>query len=306
MAFANDIILTYDDNQKIDDVMEFIIGLTPTETPLLAGLPKEPCKGVVHIWKEETLTTAQDNAVIEGAAFGTPQHDQPTSATNITQIFEKVYKVSSSDEWIRQYGFDSQFVKQEIDAMKKINTDIELGILRGSLNSGTGSAARRMGGLLNYISANKTSVVSGTKLTESFFGGMLQDIFDDGGNVDEVYTNSFLKRVISQFTAGNVKEIQADSKRVVNTMSVYDHDFGRAAIFVHRYMLSTSITNSGILMLNRMTNYIAVGEAVHPLSREEVAQTVHGKMGVIRGELTIAPKAQIHQGQAQGFWNAFN
>ena len=305
MAFASDIILTYDDNHKIDDVMEMIIELTPTKTPIFSGIRKEKAKGILHYWKEQSLTTAQDNAVGEGSVHPNPTHDQPTTSDNVCQIFAKAYHVSSSDNWIDQYGFDNQFVKQEMDNLKKIATDVELALLRGSKNTGAQSTARRLGGFLNYISTNVTTVGSGTILTESAFNDHLQTIFDAGGDVDEIYTNSFLKRVISTFVSGSVKEIAAESKRSINTISVYESDFGMQRIFIHRYMPNTSNSDSGILFLNMQNNYIAIGEPIHPLSREEVAQTTQGRKGVIRGELTLAPRAESHQGWMQGFRHAF-
>jgi hypothetical protein len=306
MAFANDIILTYDDNGMIDDVMEFIIGLTPTKTPLFSGLPKEKAEGIEHYWQEQTLTVAQHNAVVEGTTFGSPTHQQPVRPQNTCQIFEKVHDVSSSDQWVKKYGITDQFLKQERENMEKIATDIENAILNGSRSTGNATVARRMGGLMNFLSANTTTVVSGTKLTESFFNDLLQNIWDDGGEPDEVYTNSFLKRVISDFTGGNTINANAENQRVVNKVTYYESDFGVQQIFIHRYMLNTSNSNSAVLILDRMKNYIAVGEPVHPLSDTEVGQTHHGKKGVIRGELTLAPKAQLHQGWAKGFYHSFN
>jgi hypothetical protein len=307
MSFANAIILTYDDTTMVPDVMGFIIGLTPTKTPLFSSLPKTKAKGVVHAWQEESLTVAQDNAVIEGGSFGSPQHDLPTRPDNITQMFEKVYDVSSTNMWVEQYGIENQFTKQEMEAMKKIATDIELAILRGSKSSGAGSVtARRLGGFMNYITANATNVASGTKLTESFFVGLLQMVFDDGGDVDEIYTNSFLKRVISQFSFSETKNIDAKDARVHNRVEYIESDFGVQQIFIHRYMGSTTNSDSGVLCLDSTKNAIAIGEPVHVLPANEVAQDHHGKKGVIRGELTLEVRAQLHQSCAYGFDNSFN
>lgn len=306
MPFGTDIILTYDDNSRIDDVMEFIIGLTPTKTPLFSSLKKEKAKDVVHHWQEQSLTTQQDNAVIEGAAFGSPQHDQPGRVQNLTQIFEKVYEVSSSDQWVDQYGIENQYVKQEMDSLKKIATDIELAIVRGSLSSGTGSAARRMGGFENFITSVATTVNSGVKLTESAFNDFLQAIYDNGGEVDEVYTNSSLKRIISAFNGGATPEKDMKDRRVSNIVTMYESDFGTQTIFISRYVGKTANSDSTVLFVDTSKNYLAVGEPVHVLSDEEVAQTKHGKMGVIRGELTLAPQAEKHQAVAKGFSHDFN
>ena len=74
MAFEDDIILTYDDTTRIPDVQAAIIELTPTKTPLYSGLRKTYAKDTVHSWQEESYEVAQDNAAIEGSAFGDPHH----------------------------------------------------------------------------------------------------------------------------------------------------------------------------------------------------------------------------------------
>ncbi len=306
MSFASDIIITYDDLTMIDDVMAEIFKLTPTETPLFSGLPKEQANGTTHYWQEQTMSTAQDNAQIEGGAFRAPEHQQPFRPSNVCQIFQKTHSVSSSDQWVKKYGIANQFEKQERENMEKIATDIELALLRGSLNVGSETIARRAAGLINFLTANKTTVVSGTKLTESLFNGILQAIWDNGGKPDEIYTNSFLKRVISEFTGGSTMNNDSKSKRVVNTISYYESDFGTQQIFLHRYMPKTANVDSAVLFLKRSQNYVVIGEPVHPLDKTEVAQTVNGMKGVIRGELTFAAKAQLHQGLAQGFDHQFN
>ena len=307
------ILITYDNGNRVPDVMAGTILLTPTKTPLYSGFRKTEAGQTLHEWQEKTITTFQDNAIPEGATFGSETHDVPNRRTNITQIFERVYQVSSTEQWVKHYDTDNQYATQQKNNMIGIATDIELALLKGSIASGNGAAAsaRRLGGLLNYITTNATSVNSGTKLTESLFGDMLQLIWDGdnstygGAEIDEIYTCAKLKRVISQYTVGNTKNVEADDKRLTNKTDVIETDFGIHKLFIHRQMPSTTNSNATVLFLNRQLNAVAVGDPVRDLSEKEVAQTAHAGKGVIRAELTMETTESL-QGLVDTLDTGFN
>ncbi len=308
------ILITYDDGVRIPDVMAGTVLLTPKETPLYSGFRKTKASQTLHEFMEKTLSTFSDNAVPEGASFGTPAQSRPVRRTNITQIFEKVYQVSSTEQWVHHYDTSDVLAGQQQDKLMEIATDIELALLKGSIASGNnaGASARRMAGLLNYITTNATAVNSGTKLTESLYGDMCQLIHDGNGstigagqgNIDEVYTCSRLKRVISSFTADNTKNVQANDRRLVVSTDVIVNDFGMQKLFIHRQMPSTTNSDAAVLFLNRRLNAVAIGDPVHVLSKEEVAQTGHSGKGVIRGELTCEITESL-QGQVTGLDTGF-
>lgn len=305
------ILVTYDDGNRLEDVLNYVIHLAPMETPLFSGLSKTKAYNTLHQWPEYAgNTTYADNASVEGASFGSATQTVPARLTNITQIFEKVYNVSSTEQWVKGAGVDNMLTFQQKEMLKEIGTDIEHAILRGSKASGNGSTARRLAGLLNYITTNATAVASGTKLTESFFNGMLEMVYSDGpapvGTIDEVYVGARLKRVISAYTAGQTKNVQANDKRLIFANDVVESDFGMLKLFMHRDMPSTTNSDATALFLSRKRNSIAIGEPVHILSKEEVAQTTHGTKGVIRGELTLEVKAESHQALASGLDTSFN
>jgi hypothetical protein len=126
------------------------------------------------------------------------------------------------------------------------------------------------------------------------------------GTIDEVFTGARLKRVISAYTAGSTKNVQSNDKRLVNAVDVYESDFGVLKLFMHRDMPATTNSNAAVLFLSRKNNCVAVGEPLHILSKEEVAQTAHGTKGVIRGELTLEVKGELHQGKVSGLDTSFN
>jgi len=301
--------MTYDDGNRLEDVLLFVVHVSPMETPLFSGLAKGRAYATLHEWPEYAVNSSYvDNAQIEGTSFASATNTAPSRLFNTTQIFTKTYDVSSTEQWVKGAGINNMLTFQQQEMLKELATDIEHAILRGSRATGNASTARRLAGLLNYITTNATAVVSGTKLTESFFNGVLEDIYGNApvNTVDEVYVGARLKRVISAYSYGQTKNTFAEDKRMVNALDFYESDFGALKVFLHRDMPSTTNSDASVLYLSSKRNKIAIGEPVHILSKQEVSQTTHGTKGVIRGELTLEVTAEIHQGVISGLNTSFN
>lgn len=299
------VLFTYDNGNRLEDVMRMVVQMTPTETPFMSGIGKTRAFNTVHQWPEVTLTTRSGNAVSENASFGTPTSRVPSRITNFTQIFEQVYGVSSTETWVRSAGIDDQVAFQKQTALLQIGTDVEHALLRGSKASGASGTARRLAGVLNFVTTNATTVASGTKLTESFFGGLSELAYGNGGRPDEVFVGYRLKRIIASFTAGSTKTVAQADKRLTNATDVYEDDLGIKKIFLSRDMLSAA-AGSSLALLDSRKFKMAIGEEIHDLPLEEVAQTTHGRIGVFRGELTLEVLAERHSAIALGLDQLFN
>lgn len=285
-------ITSYDDGNRLEDVLRMVTNITPSDTPFFSGIRKTRCANVVHQWPVDTLTTRGDNAITEGSTISYGNVTAPTRSSNVAQILAKTYSVSSTERAVKGAGVDDMFLYQKQKAMKELATDIERALQRGSLNSGTESAtARRLAGALNYISTNVSGVASGTKLTESFFNGILELCWIAGGDPDEVYVNSFLKRVISSYTVSTTKFIDAEDKRLTVAVNTYDSDFGVQKIIKSRDQFNALAGCSMMVIQNSMFG-VAFLEPVTDIPPSEVAQTLHGTNGVLRGELTLEVKAE--------------
>ena len=298
------VITTYDDGNRLEDVMMAVVQLSPTDTPFTSGIAKTKATNTDHQWPEDTLAARGDNAAVEGSAFTFGTVTAPTRLQNCTQIFEKTFHVSSTERWVRGAGIDDMYQYQKQKTLMEIANDIEHAFIRGSKASGNASTARRMAGALNYITTNATTVASGTTLTESFFNGLAELIYLQGGRPDEVYVGARLKRIISSYTAGNTKNIAADDKRLVNAVDVYESDFGLMKLFLARDMLTGTNANA-IMMIENRKFKMAVGEPVNVLPTEEVAQDTNGTKGVIRGELTLEVLGERHNAAAFALSNEF-
>ena len=299
------VLISYDDGNRMDDVMQAVITITPLDTPFMSSIKRRKASNTWHQWPRDSITTRQDNAVVEGASFSTPTHTAPTRSGNATQIFEKPVFVSSTEKWVKGAGISDMYDYQLMNATKAIATDVEHALLRGSIATGNTSVARRLAGVLNYISTNLTAVVSGTKLTESFFQGLLELAWIAGGDPSDAYCNSRIKRIISNYTAGSTKNVEAGAKKLTAAISVYESDFGVIKLNLCRDMVGTD-NAAQLIVIDNKRWAMAVGEDIHDLPKDEVAQTGHSSKGVIRGELTLEALAEESNAAAKGLSTVFN
>jgi len=299
------VLVTYDDGNRLEDVMRMVIQLSPTDTPFISGISKTRASNTYHQWPEDTLASRGDNASVEGSSFSFGTVTAPSRVSNLTQIFEKTFHVSSTERWVKGAGVDDQYLYQQQKALMEMGNDIEHAFIRGSRASGNASTARRMAGALNFITTNATAVASGTKLTESFYNGLAELCWDQGGRPDEVYVGAKLKRVISSFTAGSTKNIASADKRLTLAVDVYESDFGIQKLFLARDMLTGTNANA-IMMIENRKFKMAIGEPINVLPDSEVAQDTNGTKGVIRGEMTLEALGERHNAKATGLSSLFN
>lgn len=298
------VLVTYDDGNRLEDVMQMVIQLSPTDTPFISGIAKTRATNTFHQWPEDTLASRGDNANVEGSSFSFGTVTAPTRISNLTQVFDKTYHVSSTERWVNGAGVDDMYLYQQQKALMEISNDIEHAFIRGSRASGNASTARRMAGALNFITTNATAVASGTTLTESFYNGLAELCWEQGGRPDEVYVGAKLKRIISSYTAGSTKNIASEDKRLTLAVDVYESDFGTQKIFLARDMLTGAVANA-IMMIENRKFKMAVGEPVNILPESEVVQDTHGTKGVVRGELTLEVLGERHNAKATGLSSDF-
>ena len=132
-----------------------------------------------------------------------------------------------------------------------------------------------------------------TTLTEARLGGLLEDIYDNGGFPNAIYCNGFQKRAISAFSpSGATRNVSTDDKRLVASIDVYDGDFGLQAVVLDRFMpkstimvIDESMFAIPILRAPKMTDMAKVGD---------------GRRASIVGELTLAAMNQQSSGRYMG------
>ena len=235
---------TYDVTTNVRDVTDLIGVVANTETPFYSSIQKVQATGTTHETQQYDLSTGNaDNAVIEGQDYTMTLASVPSTTSNWTQIFYKMAKVSKTQQKVSTYGIDDMLAQQLEWRMKEIATDIEKAMIQGTGNSGASGTARKMKGILAMITTNvETGTGTGSEtFTEDMFNDHLQDIYDQGGRPKDVLVNSGKKRAISAFTGGSTKNVDAMDKKLINSVDVYESDFGILTIHLDSFMATDQV-----------------------------------------------------------------
>jgi hypothetical protein len=286
-------VQTYDAVGNREDLLDVIINISPTETPMFSDFGKTKAKSTTHEWLTDSLADAASNAQIEGFDYSFSKAAARTRLSNHTQIFATLVEVSETQRAVDAAGLEDEYSYQMAKKLKEHARDIEnaLASTASTGNSGASGTARTLKGVMSWItSVNETGTGTADEaLTESMFNDALQDIWTNGGRPDVVYANGWQKRKISAFTASSTKNVEADSKKLVNSVDVYESDFGILKIKSDRYMNAAQIA-----ILQSDMWKVAV---LRPTKSFEVARIGSATRGVIETELTLECRAQEANGK---------
>lgn len=291
MAQATLGLITYQDSTRREDLIDVVTNISPQETPLLSGLPMgSPASQTLHEYATATYNDYTDNAVQEANDFGAVILTAPTRSNNVTQILQDFILVSETE--IAVNGVVQPWNYQMQKNLKEHAKDIELAFMAGSRASGASGTARRMTGVINALTTNASTRLSGASLGENDFNDLMQLIWASTGEVaTEVYVGAVLKRDISGFTSGVTKYIAAEDKRMVRAVDVYESDFRIHKIFLHRNVPSGANAKM-IVAINpeyHRKSYLRA-TAIDPLSK-----TGDHRRAMITTEVTLE-----HRGEATG------
>lgn len=284
-------LITYQDASRREDLLDVVTNVSPSETPLLSGLPTgSAAKSTLHEYTTDTFAAAAANAAAEGSDFSAVDLTQPTRANNVTQIFKDAIRVSGTEMAVN--GVTDPWSYQVNKNLKEHAKDIELAFMAGSRASGSSGVARQMTGIINALTTNATARASGSSLGEDIFNDIMQMIWGSTNEVaTEVYVGSTLKRDISGFTAGNTKNIAATDQRLVRAIDIYESDFGLHKVFLHRNV-PNGANAKALIAIN--PNYHRKSY-LRPTKVEEVAKTGDYMSAQLLTECTLE-----HRGEATG------
>ncbi len=280
-------LISVNDQTMVEDVTDLITNVDFESTPFYSALAEAQATNTLHQWLVDSYASAADNAQAEGYTTTHTDISAPTRSTNVVQLFGKEIRVSNTEQRVAHYGMSDPYTYQMKKKMTELARDIEKALVAGTRASGDSGVARRLNGAIALITTNKTARNSGTSLSETEFNDILQGIYDNGTDisVDKAFTGASLKRVISGYTAGSTKNVDASGKKLFNTVGVYESDFGVVSVHLEREVPTTA-GNKGILMVDSSkwrVAYLTDGRPQHiPLGLSGSA-----KAGIIETELTL-------------------
>jgi hypothetical protein len=286
------------DDTRVEDVTDLITNVDYSSTPFYSSIGESSATNTLHEWLTDTYAAPADNAAIEGNDMTFTDLSQPTRTSNVIQLFQKDVRVSNTQQRVSHYGMNDPYTYQLQKKLVEMARDVEKALVAGTRASGSSGVARRANGAIALISTNKTARASGASLSESEFNDIMAGIFDNGTdlNVDKVFTGSYLKRVISGYTSGVTKNVDASEKKMYNTVSVYESDFG-----VHMIHLSREVPTNAVLAVDSSkwrVAYLTDGRPQHiPL-----ATIGSAKRGMLEAELTLEALNEKSSAYRSGFF----
>lgn len=255
MALPTNAFATYSSIGNREDLEDTIYNVAPSETPLLSMLESTKATAVNHEWQTDTIDAADtSNAVLEGDDASTDATTPTVRLGNICQIMDKVARTTGTEEAIRRAGRGSELDYQIVLKTKALKVDMESIAFGTNVAKVTGDSgtARKMGTILTWIGTNDvfnnsdgaspTSLdgtatrTDGTQRTfnEALLKSALQAIWTSGGRPDVISVGGFNKQQMSTFTGRATPQEMASAKKIVNTVDVYEGDFGQQKVMAAR------------------------------------------------------------------------
>jgi len=241
-----------------EDLTDVIANISPTETPFQSSIGKTKATAVYHEWQTDSLAAATtNNAAVEGADASDATLSPTVRLGNYTQILQKTIKVSGTLDTVNKAGRKSEKAYQLAKASAEIKRDLETILLanQGRSAGSSNSTARKMAGLLSWLTTNTSVVTSsnnpttigvstrtdGTQrtFTEQLLKDAVASVFTSGGNPKVLMVGPSGKQKVSSFAGIAAQRYMAPSDTpttIIGAADVYMSDFGSMSVVPNRFM----------------------------------------------------------------------
>jgi hypothetical protein len=305
-----------------EDLLEQITNISPYDTPFVSQAPKVACRHIYHQWLIDTLASQTTAGAVEGADWTLDTLTAPVREFNVSMILRKDIGLSESQRSVDTAGFSDQYAYEVQKATKELAIKLET-IVFAALTTATGAqgTARVMKGLQAFITTNTALAgANGGTLGDAThdgivavgdFNDMLNAIYSQGGNPEQVYVSPKVKRQVSAFSVPggsssvpHARNIAAMDKKLVGAIDFYDSDFGLIQIVLDRWVpestntttasASATATGGQMFFLSRAINRLAW---LRPVHHELVGKRGDSVAGLVVGEVTLEVLSQKANGR---------
>ena len=241
-----------------ENLADAIYNIAPEETPFVSAIGKGKASGTFHEWQTDSLAAAVNNKVEQGNQAAIAVVTPTKRVGNRTQISEKTFGVTGTQEVVDKAGRKSEVAYQKAKKMVELKRDIEF----AAINNGTAIApaaalAPQSRGLSGWLMTNNSLGVGGiapnadTNLAptdgtlRSFTEAMLKDVaqkcWEQGGDPTMLFVPGALRATVSAYTGAATKFDKAEDKTIYATVEVYVGDFGRYSIVNSRHQRARDV-----------------------------------------------------------------
>lgn len=294
---------TYQDGSRREDLLDIINDVSPDDNPLSTLFKTSTAAQTLHEWVEDYIARPTSvTAATEGASATYSDLTQPNRRNNITQIIAQTFRVSGTMRKVAIAGMGDPMDYQAAKAMRIWKNQLEYTLINAGKASGNSGAARQMAGILNIVTSHYTNRLSGTSLSETELNAMVYDVAADVGSTDvfdTIVTTLQLRQKVSTFTAGSTRYVDAEEKKLIRPVMVYESDFAVHKIFGHKDVPSAAATpGPALLGLNESKWRIAY---LRRPVREMLAKDGDRENGQIIGEATLEFLAERSNAYRSGY-----
>jgi len=307
-----------DQSVNREDLLDVITNISPDKTPLFSSLRKTTANNTLHQWLVDNLESPGDPEDPENGQEAdvhcTPEASDadfedlevPCRLNNLTHIFRKTFDVSDTQRAVNTAGMSDMLAYQIRKQSKVLALMIEYALIwsRRAQQSAdqhpgdcaSGSGCRKMDGIrvatawddtdFDCLKDDEQGTVYDpagspfTELTPEILDNLNQLMWEKGADPKNIWVGAYQKRKISSFCLDcTQKTIAATDKKLVNSIDVYESDFGLRRINLHRYMYSREL-----LMTDE--EYLAIA-ILRAIKSEMLARVGNHAAGMLEGELTL-------------------
>lgn len=240
MAQPTNTYSSYDAAGNREDLIDIIMDVSPTETPVLTALGRKKATATAHEWQTDALTAASAaNAVIEGDDATTDASTATTRLKNYCQIMDKVALVTGTQDVVSKAGRKLEMAYQMEKRMKELKRDMEAALCdNGAYVAGNDTTAREMAGFPAWLTSNtsfgggagadpttigSTARTDGTQraFTEDLLLSALSDAYTNGGNPKLMVAGAFNIRAAGGFAGNATRTVDAKERKLYAGIKVY-------------------------------------------------------------------------------------
>jgi hypothetical protein len=217
---------------------------------------------------------------------------------NYTQILDKAFTISGTEETVKKAGRKSEIAYQTAKKGKEVKRDLEATLLSKQVAVAGGTAtARKTAGFDSWITSNtdhgtsgvdyvytttpitaRTTTGTARAFTETILKNIITDQWTNGGEPKILMVGAFNKKAVSAFTGiADIRQAATGKPAtIVGAADVYVSDFGSVSVVPNRF------TQASVAYLID-PEYVNIG-VLRPFHTEELAKTGDGRPFVVRFE----------------------
>jgi hypothetical protein len=279
-----------------EDVSSTIANISPSATPFQSLVKSEKVHSRTFEWLEDSLRSAANTALVEGADSSMTAVGQPTTRSNTTQIVGESFQVSATSDAVKTHGRAKETAYNLAKVLKQVKLDVEksmIGVSQAAV-AGSASAARKMASIDQQIS---TTVDAGSNSTDALTEAKLlelgQTCYTNGSDPSVLMIKPADSTIIAGFaSSSNRQRDLADAKTLVNSIDVLVTSFGTYKVILNRLNLATNAYLIDPSMFKQCV--------LRPFTRTLLAKTGDSDKHMVIGEISVKHSQFADSGMITG------